>query len=136
GTHSVSEIQHELATERGEKKGQQRDFSRVVWIPTGLSAADERQARFIANLRMDSRVQKGADLLETDPAELRTVIQDKLKTAQQPAPAPPPAAGRIGASARVSRINLIYDQRDAGIIEPWADFLFAQRCEIMQPIFE
>jgi len=139
GTKSVLEIQHELAIERGENKGDRKDFSRVVWIPPGLSASDERQGKFVEHLRMDSRVQKGADLLETDPAELRTVIQDKLdklKVAQQPAPAAPQAGGRSGASARVTRISLIYDQRDVGMVAPWADFLFAQRCEIMQPIFE
>ena len=33
-------------------------------------------------------------------------------------------------------VYLIYDQRDAAAVSPWADFLFEQGLEVMHPVFE
>ena len=93
---SLLEIQNELAIERGEQGG----FSRLLWIPQGLQVDDPRQRKVIEQLRLDPRVQKGADLLETYLEDLRTVVQDALRTmkagattAPTPEPEPQAAAG-------------------------------------------
>lgn len=133
GTESLLEIQNELATERGEKG----DFSRILWIPPGLQVTDDRQQKLIERLRIDSRIQKGADLLETDVADLRTVIQERLKqSARKPALPVPDASGPVVAGGSLARLYLIYDQRDADMVFPWADFLFDQHLEIIRPVFE
>jgi len=135
GTQSLLEIQNELAIERGNEA----DFSRLLWIPPGLQVEDERQRKVIEQLRMDPRIQKGADLLETFLEDLRTVIHQKLNEAQKvgqaPAPAPQPSTPVV-ASREHARLYLIFDQRDAAITSPWEDFLFEQKLEVLRPVFE
>jgi hypothetical protein len=136
GVQSLLEIQNELAIERSS----QADFSRLLWIPPGLQVEDERQRKVIEHLRMDPRIQKGADLLETFLEDLRTVIDGRLKDAQKPAPEPAPAPTRPSAAVvevrEHARLYLIYDQRDALITSPWEDFLFEQKLEVLRPVFE
>jgi hypothetical protein len=129
---SLLEIQNELAIERSSKG----DFSRLLWIPPGLQVEDERQLRVIQQLRMDPRAQKGADLLETFLEDLRTVIQERLKQARKPVPAPRRPSSPVGAVSGHARLYLIYDQRDAAITSPWEDFLFEQELEVIRPVFE
>jgi len=132
GMQSLLEIQNELAIERGSKS----DFSRLLWIPPGLQVEDERQRKFIEQLRMDPRIQKGADLLETFFEDLRTVIQVRLKEAQKPTPSLSLPSSSVVAGSAPARLYLIYDQRDAVITSPWEDFLFEQELEVIRPVFE
>jgi hypothetical protein len=128
-TESFLEIQNELAIERGEKGA----FSRLLWIPPGLQVEDERQRKVIEQLRMDPRIHDGSDLLETFLEDLRTVIQDRLKQAQKP---PPEPSGASAAPDSLIQLYLIYDQRDAELASPWANFLFEGGFEVIHPVFE
>src|SRR3974390_1898338 len=83
---SLTEIQNELAIERGKQGG----FVRLLWIPSGKRFEDERQAHLVEQLRTDPRMQGGADLLETILEDLRTVIYDRLKEAPPVLKAPNP----------------------------------------------
>ena len=128
-TMSMVEIQNELAIERGKKGG----FSRLLWIPAGMKIEDERQARVIEQFRMDSRLQEGADLLETYLEDLRTVIYDRLHKE--------PKATTVVASASADEVKpfyiyILYDQRDFAAVKPYADELFDQGFEILHPCFE
>jgi hypothetical protein len=127
---SLLQIQNELAIERGE---QDDDFSRLLWIPPGLQIEDERQRRLVEQLRLDPRMQKGADLLETSLEDLRTVIHDRLKRNEKKAAGPAPTVP-VGKS--LAQLYLIYDQRDGNEVSPWADFLFEHGFEVIQPVFE
>jgi Domain of unknown function (DUF4062) len=127
---SALEIQNELAIERAEKGG----FSRLLWIPPGLQVEDERQRKIIEQLRMDPRMQKDADLLETFLEDLRTVIQDRLKQLEEPPPKETNVPAAIGGN--LARLYLIYDQRDGGAASAWADFLFEQKLEVIHPVFD
>ena len=127
---SLLEIQNELAIERG---GQGAGFSRLLWIPPGLQIEDERQRKVVEQLRVDPRIQTGADLLETSLEDLRTVIQDRLKQNQKQAPEP---VARATQDASHAQLYLIYDQRDTAEASPWADFLFEHGFEVIRPAFE
>ena len=130
---SLVEIQNELAIERGQKGG----FTRLVWIPAGLKCADPRQQLVIDQLRIDPRTGQDADLLETPLEGLRDVIQGMLARVRPTKPAaPPPTAPSIAPSIDCPSVYLVYDQRDAAIVSPWADFLFEQGVEVMHPVFE
>jgi hypothetical protein len=129
GAESLLEIQNELAIERGEKGG----FTRLLWIPPGLQVEDERQRKVIEQLRMDPRIQTGADLLETFLEDLRTVIQERLKRAKKPVQE---SSSPAIAAEDFARLYLIHDQRDADLTQPWADFLFDQRLEVIRPVFD
>jgi len=133
GTQSLVEIQNELAIERGSEG----NFSRLLWIPPSLQVADDRQRKVIEQLRMDSRLKEGADLLETFLEDLRTVVQERLREAEKPIPAPtqPEPISSFAGNKHV-RLYLIYDQRDAAITSAWEAFLFEQGLEILRPVFE
>jgi hypothetical protein len=129
GEESLLVIQNELAIQRCA----QGDFSRLLWIPPGLRVEDERQCKFIEQLRMDSRVPKGSDLMETPLDDLRTVCQERLKDAKKPAHK---LSGLTADAESFARLYLIYDSRDAEIASPWAEFLFEQGLEVIRPLFE
>jgi hypothetical protein len=67
-------LQHDLAMERSVDP----NFLRLIWIPRGTSASDQRQSGFIDYLQMDNTVQKGADLLTGNIEELKTVVHQYL----------------------------------------------------------
>jgi hypothetical protein len=127
GMQSLLEIQNELAIERA-KTG---SFSRLVWIPPGVQVNDERQRKVVEQLRMDQRIDKGADLLETPLEDLRTVIATWLKRDQAP---PQRAASGPTTVSTSPHLYFIYDTRDADVVTPWADFLFKD-FEVVQPVF-
>jgi hypothetical protein len=128
-SQSLLEIQNEMAIERGD----QGRFSRLLWIPPGLQVEDQRQRTVVDQLRMDPRIQHGADLLETPLEDLRTVVQDRLAQPAGPeeTPSQPTAAG-----ASHGQLYLIYDQRDTDAATPWEDYLFGKEFEVIRPVFE
>lgn len=129
GVQSLVELQHELATERAEQGG----FSRLIWIPRDLRVEDDRQRQLIERLRLDPRIERDADLLETYFEDLRTVVQDWLERGRTPVtPAPAATAG----SNAPPLLYLVADHRDAELIRPWADGLFEARLEVISPVFE
>src|SRR3954453_22223799 len=103
-THSIAELQYELASERAA----QARLSRLLWIPQGLQVDDARQKTLLDAVRVDPRIGTDADMLETPFEDLRTAVGDWL--ARDAAPPPPPAAAETG-SAR--QVYFIADQRDA-----------------------
>jgi hypothetical protein len=82
---------------------------------------------------MDSRIQHGADLLETPLEDLRTVIDAWLKKLEKPARAAEPAGA--GPGGGLPQLYLIYDKRDATAVAPWADFLFKD-FEVIPQVFD
>jgi hypothetical protein len=125
GTHSIAEMQYELATERA---GQGR-FSRLLWIPQGLQVDDARQKALLDAVRLDPRIGSDADMLETPFEDLRTALMDWLARDA----APPTSAAAAGSAPQV---YFIADQRDAERLAPWSDALFGEHLEIIHPIFD
>jgi hypothetical protein len=124
---SLGEMQNELAIERAAG-GQ---FSRLIWIPPGLQVEDVRQQKVLDGLRMDPRMDKQSDLLETPLEALHTVIAASLKKTEAPAR----TAAAVSAQQSVPQLYLLYDRRDADVIGPWADWLFTT-FEVIHPAFE
>jgi hypothetical protein len=69
-------LQHDLAMERSGDA----NFFRLIWMPGNVSSSDERQQGFISYLRGDAGVLRGADLLNNNIEELKTVVHEKLAT--------------------------------------------------------
>ena len=127
-TSSLTEIQNELAIERGERGG----FSRLVWIPPDLHIDDPRQQQVIARLRADPRGAQDSDLLETPLEDLRTVIHETL---ERPAPKPAPLRAETPAITTPA-VYFLYDERDTDSVSPWADLLFNKGLEVIHPTFK
>jgi hypothetical protein len=127
GVDSLIEMQNDLAIERAGKGS----FSRLVWLPPGLQVQDERQRKLIERLRSDSRNPAGTDLVERPLEDLRTLMGAWLKRSDKP---PRDRQTVATAPAASAQLYLIYDQRDADAITPWADFLFKD-FEVIHPVF-
>ena len=112
GSRSIVRLQNEIAAERSRDE----TFSRLLWMPVGLTPQETVQAEFIEHLRTDATTQKGAELLQTPLEELKNVIQLRLssnghKSKGKPSPDTPP------------KIYLIFDKRDLEDIVPLTDYL-------------
>ena len=75
-TRSNVWLQHDLATERGDDP----NFSRLIWTPGEISSPDARQRGFITHLYENAVVQRGTDLLNRSIEELKTVMHERLAT--------------------------------------------------------
>ena len=121
---SVPEIQHGLAGERAA----QGQFSRLVWIPSGLTVTDPRQRELLEQLRSDEQMGADTDVLEMPFEDLLTRVAEKLKPVKRTPPPPP-------TTTEVRRVYLIYDQRDQAAAKAWDDLLF-QSFEVISPTFD
>ena len=131
GVTSLVELQNEWAVERAEQGG----FTRLVWIPPGLQVDDIRQQQVIDRLRADPRAAQASDLLETPLEDLRTVIYEMLQQVRPKAPPSDPAVRAGSTTPTLRHVYLVYEERDADVISPWADFLFDQGFEVVPPTF-
>jgi hypothetical protein len=125
---SLVEIQNDLAVERAAKGG----FSQLVWIPPGVQIKDERQRKLVEQLRLNPKLRQGSDLLEVPFETFKTSIEDHLRSPQKTTT----AAEQVGSFEDLTHLYLIYDQRDQEAIQPWRQFLFEQKMEILTPDFE
>jgi hypothetical protein len=123
---SVVCLQNELAAERSLDNS----FSRLIWMPEGLEAKEERQQNFIKYLKYDQSAQHGADLLETSIEELKTYIQDKLRPALKPQPE------KLNGDEGPMRIYLICDTQDYDNIAALEDYFYNQGFEVILPLRE
>jgi hypothetical protein len=119
---SVIWLQQDLARERGDNA----EFSRLIWLPPGLEPKDERQRRFIETLQNSFHSTNGSDLVQTKIEDLKTIIQNKLNPPSTPAPIK-------GADDGLKRVYLVCDPRDLGSIEPLYNYLYEEGCEVMLP---
>jgi hypothetical protein len=133
-TASVVALQNELAVERSGGSGG-AGFSRLIWLPPGLTPADERQQRFLEHLHTDPRLQRGADLLETPLEDFKTALHQRLEPPPEPSPRGAMAMAP-GGDDGPPRVYLICDQRDLGATPPLEDYLFDQGLEVILPAFD
>jgi hypothetical protein len=126
GNRSIVRLQNEIAAERSHDE----TFSRLLWMPIGITTQEEAQAQFIEKLRTDAATQKGAELLQTPLEELKTVIQLRLSNnghrpeAELAREMPP-------------KIYLIFDKRDVEGIVPLNDYLAVEKnYQVLLPLID
>jgi TIR domain-containing protein len=125
-SRSILSLQNEIAAERNRDEG----FSRLLWMPVGLSPREEVQAQFIQHLRTDVTTQQGAELLQTPLEELKNVIQ--LRLSNNGNKLKDEALGETPA-----KIYLIFDKRDLEGIMPLNDYLSGQRnYQVLLPLID
>lgn len=125
GSRSIVCLQNEIAAERSRDGA----FPRLLWMPVGLTAHEETQARFIENLRTDATTQRGAELLQTPLEELKTVIRLRLNGNGKKPEAPP------GKSP--PKVYLIFDRRDVEGVVPLIDYLSDEKkYEVLLPLLD
>ena len=158
-TQSTVVMQNELAIERAEAG----DYPRLIWIPEKQECDDERQLKFIEHLQTDTRIQQGADILQTTFEEFKAAMNRRLRdqerrdqerreqerreqerreleargaeTAVAPAAAEEPFGGE-DPDNKLVRIYVISDRRDETAPAALADYLYEQGFEVILPVFE
>ena len=134
-TQSMVVIQNELAIERAAAG----DYARLIWIPEKLECEDERQLKFIEQLQTDSRIQQGADILQTPFEEFKLAMTRRLRKEEEKVAEPEPSAESAGdgeAGDELRRIYLVSDRRDEHAPSALADYLYEQGFEVILPVFE
>ena len=126
GNRSIVRLQNEVAAERNRDQA----FSRLLWIPVGLTPREEVQAQFIEHLRTDATTQQGAELLQTPLEELKNVIQLRLNSNGVKA--------KDGSSGEAPRkIYLIFDKRDLEGIMPLSNYLSVEKhYQVLLPLID
>jgi hypothetical protein len=120
---SVVRMQEELAVERGDDA----QFSRLIWMPPGLQPKDDRQQRFVLDLQNSFTSHNGSELLQVKLEDLKTIIQSKLTLKPKSAPV-------MSDDASAVRIYLICDRNDLDALEPMRSYLLDQRYEAILPL--
>jgi hypothetical protein len=122
-SRSSVRLQLDLAAERGNDP----NFSRVIWMPPGLQSADERQQALIDELQRNS--QAGSELLQIKLEDVKTIIHAKL--------APKPASATNGHEERgLPSVYLICDKQDYDDTKSLEDFLNDQGITVLPSPFE
>jgi serine/threonine protein kinase len=105
---------------------------RLIWMPKGLIAKDERQAAFVRQLQSDPRTVTGAELVADTLENLKVLLRTRWEReqAEREKPAPRPSVDSA------PRVYLICDQKDEAALEPLEDFFYEQGIEISLPGFE
>jgi hypothetical protein len=138
-TQSTVVIQNELAIERAAAG----DYGRLIWIPEKLECDDERQLKFIENLQTDTRIQQGADILQTTFEEFKAAMnrrlvrkEEKKEEEEKVKEALDESGPGADADDNLVRIYLISDRRDEQAPAELSDYLYDQGFEVILPVFE
>ncbi|MCP4690264.1 MAG: TIR domain-containing protein [Desulfobacterales bacterium] len=123
-----SNVEMQLAL-AGEFSGKKAGFTRMIWMPRDLRVKDERQKALVNSLEKGALLQPGDDLLKVPVEDLKTAILDKLDhiTGDD--------EEEWKDECDLTRIYLVYDQRDLDAIQPLEDFLFDREYEVLHPLF-
>ncbi len=111
---SIPHMQFDIARTRAARNG----FAQLIWVPRGLQPAEDRQARFIADLQASPGLGGNIELLVASLEEVKTHVIDKLKPATSVPlrPEPPPGLS----------VYLICHPQDFQAIQPVQDALNAE----------
>lgn len=158
-TQSTVVMQNELAIERAADG----DYPRLIWIPEKQECDDERQLKFIEHLQTDTRIQQGADILQTTFEEFKAALNRRLREEERreeekreaerreaekraaeqraveksPEKVAPEASPSLDdGDNKLVRIYVISDRRDETAPAALADYLYEQGFEVILPVFE
>ncbi len=130
---SIIELQNEIAA--AASGGNQ--LERLIWIPEGKEAKEERQQSFINRLNEGKEGITGADLVYGSLEDFKSVVFDKLAAIEkQRKKEPEPEAVTELATSSTGIVYLICDVLDLEDIKPLEDHLFSKGYEVVLPIFE
>ncbi len=134
--YSIAELQVNLAARYSTA---QPRFGQIIWLPAGIEATESRQQDFIERLRNELDLQDDTDdLLETPFHEFQTEVNsrlDDIESRQQAADNPLQQPG-APVDDGLTRIYLLYEQRDKDAIKPIRKYLFELGNEVERPIFD
>lgn len=73
---SILDIQNQLALEKSKQKDE--NFQRLVWIPTDLHQANERQMRFIDNIKRNTELLESTGIFQIPLEDFKNLLREEL----------------------------------------------------------
>lgn len=132
-TSSVADLQNQVASKFSEQNG----LERVIWMPSGLVAADDRQIDFIRRINEDEVTQAGAEIIEGSLDSLKGYLLERIKPEPKILEPESPEASSVSViNSDTKSVYLICDAQDEEAVEQLEDYLFDQGYEVSLPLFE
>lgn len=127
---SVVDIQNKLAAERTiQARASKMDFTRLIWIPTNVMNASERQKAFIENIKRDVEAQEGAEILQTSLEDFKNIMREELMEAvEKKVNAASDSPGRS--------IYVMHDRIDHTEVKPLIEMIRNAGFEVLIPEFQ
>lgn len=125
---SVQDLQYRLAAERSiVAKERMEDFSRLIWITPNLSHSSERQTKFIEGLKRDVEASEGAEILQTQLEDFKSVVREELEDSLDK---------KSHIDTKGQSIYLIHDKVDHQAIKPYVELILNSGFNLLMPDFE
>lgn len=131
---SIVEIQNEIASAQSSTKG----LPRLIWMPEGNVATDDRQQVFLDKLQSGKEGITGADLIVGSLEDFKSIVADTLKKLEEEKKKTEVVISQNNVVEEKSAklIYLICDMQDMDLIKPLEDALFDNGHEVVLPIFD
>lgn len=127
GSESIIETQLSLAADESANRG----LERLIWLPSGLEAKEERQAKFIEGLRVNPATYEKTDFVEGTFEIFKGLVIDHFAEKKNKVD----KGLNQGADAGPPTIYLMAPPDDEDKIEAIEDYLFDQGLEVVIPLF-
>jgi hypothetical protein len=126
---SVVDLQNKMAAEKTvHARAQKLDFTRLIWIPTSLMHASERQKTFIDSIKRDVEAQEGAEILQTSLEDFKNIMREELLDAVEKISILPKPAGKS--------VYVMHDRVDHTEVKPFIQMIRDAGFEVLMPEFE
>ena len=127
GTESVIETQINLAEAESAKRG----LERLIWLPSGLEAGEDKQSEFIERLRVNPATYEKTDFVEGTFEIFKGLVIDHFTEERSKIDVAAPS----DADAGPPTVYLMAPPDDEDKIEAIEDYLFDQGLEVVIPLF-
>lgn len=125
---SIVDIQNKLSAERTARaRSNNQEFSRLIWIPTNLIHASERQKAFIENIKRDVEAQEGAEILQTSLEDFKNIMREELVDSVERTPV-------VDTDGR--SIYVMHDRIDQQEVKPFIELIKSTGFNVLIPQFE
>lgn len=124
---SLQEIQNNIGAERAANKETKGEFLRLIWISPELNSSNERQKRFIENLKRDVEGQEGTEIIQTLLEDFKNVIREELEDAGEK---------RVFSDGSGQAVYLIYDGADQAAVNPVINLIEGAGFNVLRPAFD
>jgi hypothetical protein len=127
---SVVDLQNKLAAERTvQARASKMEFTRLIWIPTSVMHASERQKLFIESIKRDVEAQEGAEILQTSLEDFKNIMREELMDVVEKTTAA--VAESTGKS-----VYVMHDRIDLTEVKPFIQMIKDAGFEVLIPEFE
>lgn len=125
---SVVDHQNRLAAEKSMKATESKEeFTRLIWIPSNLNQASEKQKGFIESIKRDVEAQEGVEILQTSLEDFKNIMREELLETVEKS---------LFAEVSGKSIYLMHDKIDHADVKPFIQMIKDSGYEVLIPDFE